>query len=191
MKTIRHLTFLVITCFFCLGCNTNEEPNVVMHQDVIFSVNQIDALLLKDAGDIECQFDANGYLKLPTVAQVLINNITYYPSIYYLNGKFYTQSIKLALPDGTETSYNISWFALLEHIGGDTIMAAPDNDSYYAAYVTSGVAFDINITPFEKANVPVDVLCYVTETIQLFGFRKMEACQPFSASPIPYITLKP
>lgn len=190
MKNLQHLIVLAITILFCSGCNKNENPRVEMQQYVVFSVSQIDPLLLKDAGDVECQLDTNGSLKIPTVAEVIINDTTYYPSIYYLNEKLYTQAIKLVLPHAAETSFNITWFALLEAIGGDTIMATPVSGSYYAAYVTASVDFDISIIPFEKTEVPVDVLCYLTETFQLFGFSKQATVQYSTARPNPYIKPK-
>ncbi|MBE0662668.1 MAG: hypothetical protein IH597_09385 [Bacteroidales bacterium] len=191
MKNLQHLIVLVIMILFSLGCNKNEEPRVMMQQYVVFSVSQIDPLLLKDASDIECPLDADGNLKIPTVAEVVINDTTYYPSTYYLNDKLYTQAIKLALPEGSATSYNISWFALLESIGGDIIMATPLSGSYYADYVTSVVDFDINVSPFEKTEVQVDVLCYLTEACQLFGFSKQAKGQYSTARSNPYITPKP
>jgi hypothetical protein len=168
-KIIRYILFL-LAALICWGCHKTEEPKVEMQQYVVFSISQIDPVLLKYDDEIICPLDDIGNIKIPTVAEIVINGNTYHPGVYMLNDKLYTQSIKLALPDGSEFSYNISGFALLESIGGDIIMATPAKGSFYAEYVSAGVDFDISVTPFGKTEVPVEVLCFLPEVAEHFGF---------------------
>lgn len=170
-KTIKYI-LIIIAALICWGCQKTEEPKMVMQQFVVFSISQVDPVLLKYDDEIICPLDDNGNIKTPTVAEIVINDVTYHPGVYMLNGKLYTQSIKLALPDGSESSYNISGFALLESIGGDIIMATPAKGSFYAEYVSEGVDFDISVTPFGKTEVPVEVLCFLPELAERFGFSK-------------------
>lgn len=154
-----------------LGCQKNEEADVMVQQYVLFNISHVDPILLKNPmEDVMCPLDIDGNLKTPTVAEVVINGLSYFPEVYTLNGKLYTQSIKLALPDGEESSYNISSFALLDSVGGDVIMATPAKGSFYAAYVKSGVDFDITVSPFGKTEVAVEVLCFMPSAYKLYGF---------------------
>jgi hypothetical protein len=171
-KKFKYILFL-LAALICWGCHKNEEPKVMMEQYVVFSISQVDPVLFKYDDEIICPLDEAGNIKSPTVAEVIVNGITYYPEVYLLNGKLYTQSIKLALPDGSEFSYNISGFALLESIGGDIIMATPAKGSFYAEYVSEGVDFDINVTPFGKTEVPVEVLCFLPEVAERFGYSNI------------------
>lgn len=166
-------TLIIITTFW--GCQKQEDSEILVQQYVAFSISQVDQFPLKgNLNDIICPIDEAGNLKTPTVAEVVVNGVSYYPEVYMLNGKLYTQSIKLALPGGAEFSYNISKFALLEYIGGDIIMATPSKDSFYAAYVNSGVDFEIAVTPFGKTEVPVEVLCFMPQAYELYGFGNPE-----------------
>jgi hypothetical protein len=170
MKTRTQIILSLIVALLCQACHKTEEPKVMMEQYVVFSISQVDPLFFKNGDEVICPLDEAGNIKSPTVAEVIVNGVTYHPEVYLLNGKLYTQSIKLALPDGAEFSYNISGFALLESIGGDIIMATPAKGSFYAEYVSAGVDFDINVTPFGKTEVPVEVLCFLPEVAERFGF---------------------
>lgn len=170
MRKQLYLTITIITVAFW-GCQKKENSVVNMQQYVVFSIGQSDLVLTKNFDEVACPYDEAGNLKVPTVAEVIINGVTYYPGIYFLNGKLYTQSIKLDLPDGIEVTYNVSRFALLETIGGEIVMATPTKGSYYASYVSTGVDFDIEVTPYKKAEVKIDVLCYVEQASMLFGFH--------------------
>lgn len=170
MRKQLYLTLSIIALTFW-GCQKKENSVVNMQQYVVFSIGQSDLVLTKNFDEVACPYDDAGNLKVPTVAEVIINGVTYYPGIYFLNGKLYTQSIKLDLPDGAEVSYNVSRFALLETIGGEIVMATPTKGSYYASYVNAGVDFDIEVTPYKKVEVKIDVLCYVQQASILFGFH--------------------
>jgi hypothetical protein len=168
------LASLIISATFW-GCQKQEDTEILVQQYVAFSISQVDPSLLKNSmNDVICPLDEAGNLKTPTIAEVVVNGVSFYPEVYMLNGKLYTQTIKLTLPEGAEFSYNISKFALLEHIGGDIIMATPTKGSFYAAYVNSGVDFDIAVTPFGKTEVPVEVLCFMPQAYELYGFDKPE-----------------
>jgi hypothetical protein len=190
MNKIIIYILLLIAALICWGCQKTEEPKVVMQQYVVFSISQVDPLFLKNGDEVICPLDDAGNIKSPTIAEVIVNGVTYHPEVYLLNGKLYTQSIKLALPDGSEFSYNISGFALLESIGGDIIMATPAKGSFYAEYVSAGVDFDISVTPFGKTEVPVEVLCFLPDLAELFGFNNKPDTRLNPVNSSPDITLK-
>jgi hypothetical protein len=172
----KHIILATLIIFTTLwGCQKQEDTEMLVQQYVAFSISQVDPSILKDnMNDIICPLDEAGNLKTPTIAEVVVNGVSFYPEVYIINGKLYTQSIKLLLPGGAEFSYNISKFALLEYIGGDIIMATPTKGSFYAAYVNSGVDFDITVSPFGKTEIPVQVLCFMPQAYELYGFDKPE-----------------
>jgi hypothetical protein len=173
------IAIIIMVTFW--GCQKKEDTSILVQQYVAFSISQTTPNSLKNQVEVLCPLDESGNLKTPTIARIIVNGVEYNPEVYFLNGKLYTQSIKLALPGGVEASYTISHFALLESIDGDIIMATPAKGSFYAAYVNTGVDFDINVTPFGKTEVPIEVLCFMPAAFELFGFNNTQTENLFVA----------
>jgi hypothetical protein len=153
------------------ACIKEETVKTVTKQEVSFGVDWVDPDGLKnDAWDFDCQLDENGNLLIPTVAQIDIKNAagniaTYTPQVFFLNGQLYTQAIKLE--PGT---YEVTSFFLLTHAGGTIIMATPAEGGTFAKYVSNAVAYEFQVNAFEKAQVDIEVLCFIAEKYADFGF---------------------
>ncbi len=106
---------------------------------------------------------------------------TYHPEVFYVGDKLYTQTIKLELgKDVDKGTFVITKFLVKN--GEDPekiIMAVPETGSDYAEYIspdkTIGYSFEINA--FEKKEIAVEVLCFVREEYENFGFTWFEIGQ--------------
>ena len=168
MKKIKfyHIFLSLMLMFIIVGCEKDKQMEVV-YQDVVFGVDHVAPLTLKDNGDeLEdwyCQEDLT-----PVKAHIVIDGEDYWPEVFFVGDKLYTQSIKLAVDDGT-TDYTVTRFVLL---GEDDmiLMATPAAGSPFADYVGQTVDFTFTVNAFEKAEVFVEVLCFVPAQYSDFGF---------------------
>jgi hypothetical protein len=172
MKT--KLLFLVVlmaaTIFSC-----QKKDNTVQQQEVVFTAIQIDpGAGLK--GTAEWDWKCNDLLE-PVYAKIVIDTKEYTPLVFRIDGKLYTQAIKL--DPGT---YTVSQFLIMDDMGdGMDDGGAGDNDQIYMAtpagppadfsqYTDPDVPFDITVSAFEKLEVPVEVLCFIPDVWEEFGF---------------------
>jgi len=170
MKLLKNilLGFLIIAV---TGCVKDEVVRSVTLQDVSFGITLVEPGGLKnDPWDFDCPVDEDGNLLTPTVAHVEIKNAegnieTFHPQVFYLNGRLYSQAIKLQ--PGT---YEVTRFFLLTHVGGTIIMATPAEGGSYAQYVSNPVAFEFVVNAFQKSEVEVEVLCFIGNKSSEFGF---------------------
>lgn len=170
---LKLLTFFLVSLFFS-GCEKDKNPDDTL-QDVVFGISHVDSFALKtDDIDIpECPEDENGNMLIPTIADIVLKNsdgdtLLFTPQVFYLNGKLYSQAIKL--PPGT---YTVEQFMLREEINGTIIMATPSENSGYAAYITPGrrLGFNFTVKEFEKSEVEAEVLCFEPSAHMAFGFH--------------------
>lgn len=178
---IKYLTYLLLALTFSvISCQKEEIHQSVVKQDVTFGIDLVNNENLKnDSFDYKCPSDEDDNLYEPAVAQIEIkdaNNVTdtYYPEVFYLNGKLYTQAIKLE-----SGSYSIIKFLLWnEHPVTGTnpkiIMATPEKGADFADYVSEGVDIDLNVNAFTKTEIQIDVLCFVPQYYNSFGFTWYE-----------------
>jgi len=98
----------------------------------------------------------------------------YYPAVYRVEGKLYTQAIKL-IP-GT---YTVEEFFLYQEKGTNSVfdqgtdlvvMAAPATGSPYAVYTTPDPSFEFTVNKFAKTQVGIQVLCFDAQEYTNFGF---------------------
>jgi hypothetical protein len=106
-------------------------------------------------------------------AKVTIDGLVYNPLTFELNGMLYTQSIKLDA--GT---YVLEEFILMTE-DDIPVKATPMWDSEYAHFVSPSLGdpdnpVEIIITPFEKSEFDIEVLCYIPAEIDNFGFEWFE-----------------
>lgn len=159
----RILALVVILAVAVAGCQKSEKDNPVVKQDLSFGIQQIEPTGLK--AEFDCPVDDNGNLLTATHAEIEIEGVTYTPEVFFLNGKLYTQAIKLE--PGT---YEVTKFLLTAGIGGTIVMATPEAGGEFAEYVTPTVPFDITVGAFVKTEIPIDVLCFVENKYTEFGF---------------------
>ncbi len=166
MRTFRLLSILLMAGVL-FSCQKDVAPEDNL-REVSFGITQLDPVLQKDGhlDYIICPEDDQGDVLVPTVAEIVVNGTTHYPEVFYLDDKLYTQSIKLEPGD-----YTVTKFVLLTEIDGTPIMAIPELNSEFAEYVDTPVEFTFTVTEFEKTDVPVEVLCYMPQYYDDFGFN--------------------
>jgi len=141
---------------------------------VTFTAAEIDPVaLLKSTEDYNCIEDLS-----PDYARVVISGFAdpFYPKVFRLDGKMYTQSIKLA-----PGNYTVEQFLVMDDMGtpddleGDQIyMAVPEDESVFAVYADPAVNFTFTVDAFTKKEIPVEVLCFQPASYNLFGFDWFE-----------------
>lgn len=159
---------LILTAVF--GCKKWDQNTAVQQPEVVFSIVEVDPQENnKSTESWECPTDENGYLLESAIAEVVINDITYTPAVYRMNGKLYTKAIKLdALPNETKI-YTVTRF-VLKSADGTIVMADPEKSSAYSQYVGNAVPFTFEINGFSKVETGVDVVCFLPENYKLYGF---------------------
>ena len=162
MKKI--VLLLSILAIITGGCKKEDQQTT----DVSFAADVIDHSGLKSTEVWQCKTD------VPNFAQVKINGVYYYPGLFTLEGKLYTQSIKLPRGD-----YSLQEFILyrdldgIEGIAGNDIVVygTPLTGAVFAEFVTHPLAYDFNIGSFEKKQVDIEVLCFQENLYTEFGFN--------------------
>ena len=139
-------------------------------QEVSFSVQQVDPNSLKSDGvyDTILCLDVN-----PDMAWIQIDGVDYYAQLSTVDGKLYTQSIKLS--PGT---HSVDQFILYKETDGVTgptnddpiIYGTPMAGSAFAIYVTNPLSINIAVSEFAKTEVPVEVLCFDPNVYDSFGY---------------------
>ena len=101
-----------------------------------------------------------------------IDSMVFRPATYVLDGKIYTQSIKL-----TPGSYQLNKFLMMndnntpEDFSDDVVMlAAPMEGSEYAAFVNQAAGFSFVVNHLKKANIDVEVILFSPADYDKFGF---------------------
>lgn len=171
MKKLNLVFAIALMALAIISCKKDKEESALT-QDVSFSAIQIDpGAGLKSTDVLQCPTDGSGNLLVPTVAKVKIQGITdpFWPAVFLIEGKLYTQSIKLPVT-GNSTDYIIEFFGLYTAVDGTLIMATPAAASDFAIYTSTDVSFNITVSKFAKAQIQVDVLCYMPESYSYFGF---------------------
>jgi hypothetical protein len=168
MKT-KLLFLVVLIAAVVFSCQKKDsEP---AQQDVVFSVVQVDQGLKSTNDTIPC--DPNlvpvyAHVKIKDAANVIKD---YYPLVFRLDGKLYSQAIKLA--PGT---YTVTQFLVMDDLGdgqgaNDKVyMATPEAGSTFAEYVTPTVPFNFTVDAFTKIEIDVEVLCFLEKYYTDFGF---------------------
>ena len=110
-------------------------------------------------------------------AMVVIDEVTYYPAVFTVNGVLYTQAVKL-----TPGDHEVTVFALMDDNGtpedktDDVIVRAtpnsptPESPSDFSVFVTRPLPINFSVAPFEKIEVPIEVLCFEEANYEEFGF---------------------
>jgi hypothetical protein len=173
MKTRIFLVLLIALALF--SCQKEKDPATT--QDVTFTATQIDpgaGLKGTDQWDWKCNPALSPvYAEIDIYAADGITFVgTFRPAVFYLDGKLYTQAIKF-LP-GT---YIVSKFVVMDDMGtpadltDDLIyMATPAALAPYSQYTDPDIRFSFVVEAFKKAEIPVQVLCFIPAEYTNFGF---------------------
>ena len=166
---MKKLALLIGTAAMIFTSCTQENPGIDenLPQDVIFTSSLVDGgLKAGKAGTPDCDNPEADY------AMVIVDDQTYYPAVFTVNGVLYTQAIKLDVD-----LHILKTFVLMDDNGtpndrtDDAIVrATPEEGSDFAVFVQNPVSFGFQVNAFEKIEVPVEVLCFEETTYENFGF---------------------
>jgi hypothetical protein len=174
---IRILSLIVILAIAVVSCQKDEKETVP--QDVSFGIDQVDQTGLKN-DTILCPTDEQGNLLLPTVAEIEVKDLggnligIFYPELFVLNDKLYTQAIKLV-----PGSYKITKFVLwtknpvnFPPPDAKIVMATPNSGAAFAEYISPLYLLDYEFTvdAFAKKEIKIEVLCFEPAKYTEFGF---------------------
>jgi hypothetical protein len=105
-------------------------------------------------------------------AQIVIDEITYTPAVFTVNNILYTQAVKL-----TPGNHVVTLFALMDDNGtpgvttDDVIVrATPNTGSDFSVFVSATLPVNFTVAPFQKLEIPIEVLCFQETTYKEFGF---------------------
>ncbi|MBE0650657.1 MAG: hypothetical protein IH595_07425 [Bacteroidales bacterium] len=165
---MKKLLFILMVLGTLASCQKKSPNAPVTLQEVTFGVKTIDSGSLKASNDTW-----NCSNTIPDMAWIKIDGDNYYSQLTTIDGKLYTQSVKLE--PGT---HQVSLFVLYKENDGvkgvgendEIIFGTPETGSEYAVYVNQPVAFPIAVNAFAKAEVSVEVLCFNTAQYKQFGF---------------------
>ena len=168
MKNLFKILLGLFLIIFAISCSKDDGATAVVaeKQDVVFDITNVvpqvagkNAIAGKNNEEFtQCSDEA------PAYAIITIDNVEHTIDVYSVGNKLYTNSIKLDVG-----SYTVNDF-LLYDAGNQIIMATPNAVSDYAVYVNKTVDFNFNVTAFEKAEIPVEVLCFDAAVYDNFGF---------------------
>jgi len=173
-NNVKNTLVMALIAFSLFSCQKKDAEPVITEQEVVFSALEVaPGGGLKSTEEWECK-DLS-----PDYAKILIGDDTYYSDVYRLGGKLYTNAIKLPVADGGGSkTYTVNGFFLM-HDGGtkgnfeddeQIVMATPTSTSLYKDYVSEPVALDFEVSNFQKAEIPIDVLCFQDNLYEGFGF---------------------
>lgn len=167
---MKKFLLIILAAVTLYSCQKKETEPVTIQQDVVFAAEWVDPGNLKstDVDEFPCSPLSADY------AWVKLNGIDYYPDIFTLDNKLYTQAIKLSVPSGGSSPVAITQFWLMHDNAGNgpdvIVMGTPMVGSDFHSYVTQPLSFGFSVNAFEKAEIPVQVLCVQRENVDGFGF---------------------
>jgi hypothetical protein len=170
---VKKFILIILAALTLFTCQ-KKESDPLAQQDVFFSAVQVDpgaGLKSTDDWDWQCQDLDPVYAKIK-IGTTEANAKYYTPAVFRLDGKLYTQAIKL--DPGTHTVYE---FLVMDDMGNgigdddEIYMATPENGATFSEYSEPDVPFDITVTAFAKTEVDVEVLCFQDKYYLEFGFE--------------------
>lgn len=164
--------FFTVAALILSGC-TNElpgpDPNAV--QDVVFTSTVLGGGgMLKTDDPFSCDNPPADYAMI--VIEAGGETTTHYSDVFYLDGKLYTQALKLA-----PGQYQVVEFVLM-HEQGDpndleddmVVNAAPHEGTTYGDMLDNPLPVFFSVFPFEKSEIPIEILCFEEAAYLEFGF---------------------
>lgn len=190
MKTLRFLSLFILAAVI-FSCEKDVKEEKEFMQDVSFGIKHLEPELKMDVWDWKCIEDE------PVSALIQIEDKWYNPLVFYLNGKLYTQAIKLAVSGEVPEIYEVNHFVILSgkltqeeisvYAHGDPddvsippgtlpngvyiIKAAPVEGSAFEDYVSKTLPMEITVHRFGKTEEEIEVLCYEPAVYEGFGFN--------------------
>ncbi len=143
-----------------------KPTDVPTTQDVVFKATPAASSSFKDSQPADCTNPVAHY------ASIDIDGTMYTVDVFYLNGIIYTNTLKLA-----PGAHTINSFVLQNDNGtpGDLsddfmVQATPMVGSEYENFVEMPLPFEFAVDAFYKSEVNLQILCFVPNEYQAFGF---------------------
>ena len=168
--------------------NTTNEPTPVNQQtqEVTFDINTILESPDRAYSVPNCNDSIDG--EINKYAQIIIQDAggvidTFYAEIYYVLGLPYTKAILLPINDLSDScdTYVLKGFLVWDNMGtagyddaarADDMLfkAAPLPGSEFWDFAVNRVEWQFEVCAFFKTKILIDVLCFVPNDYELFGF---------------------
>ncbi len=163
------LAFLCILALATCKKDSDDIIPVPQEQELSFSITPKTAPEGGMYKDWECKPYEPDYL------QVTIDSIDYFPQVFRIDGKLYSQTIKLSVPEGQDSAtYVISNFLLwddgntyeeiLPGVNDTILMGTPDSSSVNAVYVSTPLDYILTVGVFTSPQINMEVMCTQTNT---------------------------
>jgi hypothetical protein len=166
MKIVTPNIFFGFAMLFIVamtGCNKhlNLTDDINVMQEVSFSTRVM-------SGGEKSSTDVSGV----HYALIEIDSVEYRPKVYTINGKIYTQAIKLS-----PGSYTLNRFLMMndnqtpDDYSDDVIMlATPMEGSDFSVFVEKAAGFLFSVDQLKKTSVSIDVIYFNPSDYSNFGF---------------------
>lgn len=165
-KSIFTIALLVAILF--AACNKDKEINSTSEATFEFKIEQSNFNFKSDVP--ECSDLNMDYVKF------VVNGETFKSLIYYVNGEYLTQVVKLPAGDYFLTSFLIYNDNGTPSDESDDILikASPEPNSQYWDLMTNRLDLPFTVDPFYKKQISIDVLCFEELFFEEFGFTWFE-----------------
>ena len=185
MKTFRFLLLLSLFAGILLSCEKDNPEKGSVLVEVEFGISHILPAGTRDYNEEPenvpiCQENLEPYKAEIEIQDESGKKQIYTPQVFRVGDKLYTQTIKFEVDaNKTQTEFTITRFVIKNNEPDPEnpdrnviIMATPNTGSNFAHFVSSGKTLGYTFTakPFEKAEVAMEVLCFVREQYDDFGF---------------------
>ena len=199
MKKLVYI-FMIAAVLVSCKKNTTETPAPAPEQqmqEVTFDINTILESPDRAYSVPNCIDSIDG--EINKYAEIIIEDAggvlhTYFAEIYFVNGLPYTKAIMLPINDLTDScdSYVLKEFYVWDNMGTDlnydgvpgdlgdpAVTARSDDQLFKAAPLTGSVFWDFamnhveyqfEVCAFFKTKIKIDVICFVPDMYDLFGF---------------------
>ena len=172
LNKLKFIGIIFLSILLLTNCKKDAKQDQVKQGEVVFA--PIEITPDKTVWDWECDPTLN-----VTHAKVIIDDEEYYPLTFVLDGKLYTQAIKLDAGD-----HVLEYFALMDdmdtpdfYLDDEIVKATPMVDADFAQFVEYTLPKPFTIVEFQKFELRIDVLCYIPAIYEYFGFFWFEVIE--------------
>ena len=175
---MKKLVYILMIAAVLVSCkkNSTDTPSPVQKQDVEFQINTIVPDASRDYDIPLCDDQLSADYAMILLAEDLDNNgfsDTLYAEVYYVGDQLYTKALQMV--PGTYTVIGFLVYddndGILGPSAGDAIYkAAPLPNTEFSEFVVNSLDITFTVEQFKKTKILIDVLCFVPDYYDLFGF---------------------
>jgi hypothetical protein len=175
MKKLIYIFVIAAVVLASCKKNTTNEPAPVQQQEVEFNITSIlpsgERVEGYDIPYCDDELEAD-YAEIWLDSGDPDNPTIMYADVYYIGDQLYTKALMM-----DPGSYTVVGFLVKDDLTGDgpsgddpIYKAAPATNSEFYEFVTNGLDIDFDVEAFKKTKVLIDVLCFIPDEYELFGF---------------------